>query len=204
MRTLVILFFSLILLLLTLNAVPLLWSRPYIYDQVDQVPATDSGLILGAGLTPDGEPSNALRDRLDTALRLYRGKKVRRLILSGDGTGRWYNEVRAMQKYLLSRGVDQKDLVLDPHGTKTFESMRTIKQMNTGSLIIFSQRFHLPRAVFLARAMGIDAVGVVSDQRVYVDHRWYFWRELFARPLAIYQRLSHLIRCELVHAWVEL
>ena len=186
---LAVVFLSLILLLALLNAVPLLLSRPYIYDRYDQVPATDSALILGAGLTADGEPSHALQDRLDTALRLYRGKKIRRLILSGDGSGPWYNEVRAMQKYLLNRGVDQKDLVLDPHGIRTVDSIRNIKQMKTGSLIIFSQRFHLPRAVFLARAMDIDAIGFASDQRVLVHSYWYWWREMFARPTAVYSLL---------------
>lgn len=189
-RSLITPLLSLALLIGILNAGVLLLSRPFIYGQQDLVPQADTGLVLGAGLTPDGLPSRVLQDRLDAALRLYRGKKVHRLILSGDTSSVWYDEVGAMQKYLLARGVDPKDLLLDPQGFSTFNSLDNTRKLGPQSLMIFSQQFHLPRAVFLARFMGIDAIGVVSDQTIYVYCWWYWWREIWARPKAVFSLLD--------------
>lgn len=47
-------------------------------------------------------------------------------------------------------------------------------------MIISTQKFHLPRAVWLARQMGIDAYGVVADRKSYVTIRYSQYRELFA------------------------
>ncbi len=187
MRYLIITCLLFLLVLIILNMVPLLASRPCIYDRQENVPTADFGLVLGAGLTPDGEPSPILRDRLETALKLYRAKKIKKLVLSGDGTGPWYNEVQAMKKYLLTRGVNTQDLLLDPKGINTLASLLYAKEIGSHSFIIFSQKFHLPRAIFLARALKIDAVGFVSDQHISpTAYRfWYQWREIWARPKAI-------------------
>ncbi len=189
MRCLLFIVLLPILLLTLLNAVPLALARAFIYERQNEVPSKDTGLVLGAGLKPDGQPSSILKARLETALRLFRARKVHKLILSGDSSGPWYNEVSAMRKYLLARGMKPEDLLLDPAGHNTFDSIRHAKKLQVGSLIIFSQQYHLPRAVFLARAMDLDAVGFASDQHISPHRWWYEWREIWARPLAIYALL---------------
>lgn len=144
----------------------------------------DTIIVLGAGVGPDGV-SSVLADRLETALSLFRDGRGKRVLLTGDGGSRYYDEVSAMKKYLVARGVPEDALVLDPAGTDTFNSMaraRGVFGVERG--IVVTQAFHLPRALWLARAMGIDADGVAADKRTYRGAIWFSLRECVSRPKA--------------------
>lgn len=151
------------------------------------VPKSTAIMVLGAYVTPDGEVSDVL-ERLKIGYELYRQGKADRIIVSGDHSRQNYDEVNAMKKYLLDRNVPAEKVFMDHAGFTTYESMYRARAIfKVDSLIIVTQEFHLPRAVFLARALGIDACGVATGTGDYVD-RYILYnniRETVARAKAL-------------------
>ncbi|MGI5156760.1 SanA/YdcF family protein [Microbispora sp. CA-102843] len=128
-----------------------------------EVPAMPAALVLGAGVW-NGKPSAMLSARLDIAAELYRTGRVRALLLSGDNSRRDYDEPSIMRGYLISHGVPAGKIVLDYAGFDTWDSCVRAKTIFGASrLVVVTQVFHLPRAVALCRAAGLDAFGVGDD-----------------------------------------
>jgi SanA protein len=153
-------------------------AAPYLYSSVALAPSEDEALVLGAAAYPSG-PSDILRDRLDTALDLFRAGKVKKLILSGAP-----NEVVAMKAYVLAQGMKVDDLVGDPNGLNTLASIQPYSQ-KSDRLAIVSQDFHLPRALFIAHRLGVEAIGVSADRHAYPKLFDFERRELLASTKAI-------------------
>jgi len=134
-------------------------------QRVDQAPAAPCALVLGARLASPGIPSALLLDRLEVGLELLQSGKVPRLLLSGLGNGP-LDEVTPMRDWLVSYGVDPKRLALDREGTRTIESLRRAQGVfGESRLLVVTNHFHLPRTLFLARRLGLDAVGVPATAR---------------------------------------
>ncbi|NJP25178.1 hypothetical protein FLW53_13345 [Microbispora sp. SCL1-1] len=130
---------------------------------VAEVPAMPAALVLGAGVV-NGKPSPMLAARLGIAAELYRTGKVRALLLSGDNSRKDYDEPSVMHDYLIAHGVPAQKIVLDYAGFDTWDSCVRAKEIFDASrLVVVTQEFHLPRAVALCRAAGIDAFGVGDD-----------------------------------------
>ncbi|MFC6880495.1 SanA/YdcF family protein [Actinomadura yumaensis] len=130
---------------------------------VDQVPNTPVALVLGAGIA-GGRPSPLLARRLDLAAELYRRGKVQVLLVSGDNRVKGYDEPTVMRTYLVGAGVPEKKIVRDFAGLETWDScVRAKRIFGVRRLTVVTQRFHLPRAVELCRAAGLDAWGVGDD-----------------------------------------
>ena len=157
---------------------------------VASAPSAPVGVVFGAGLAPGGEASPLLAERLETALALWRAGKVERLLLTGN-SGAHHDEIRAMRHYLLAAGMPEQALLGDLEGTSTFDSCwRARSVFGVGDALLITQRFHLPRALFLAAHAGIHASGVAAGGRP----RWTslsVWREFLARPLAILDVFTH-------------
>ena len=155
----------------------------------EAAPAVPWGIVFGAGLAPGGEPSPILAERLEAAMLLWRTGRVERLLLTGN-TDPYHDEIRSMRRYLTKGGVPERAISVDLEGLSTFDSCWRARGVFGGQrAILVTQAFHLPRAVFLARAAGIDAVGVRAG-----GGRWrapYVWRELLARPLALVDAWVH-------------
>lgn len=138
-------------------------SDPWLLRGGAPVPARFTGIVLGCRVNGD-DPSACLEERLQKALELHSSGAVRRLLLSGDHGTVGYDEVNAMRDWLLARGVPAEDVFLDHAGFDTWDSMvRARDVFQVCDAIIITQRFHLPRAVYLARAAGLDAVGMAAD-----------------------------------------
>jgi len=155
-------------------------SRTYLPEEVPDAPVA---LVLGAGLNRDGTPGVVLRDRVQTAADLYFTGKVEKLLMSGDNSTDYYNEPGAMLEYALSLGIPEEDIILDYAGRRTYDSCyRTQEIFGVDELIIVTQAFHLPRAVYLCSAFGINAVGVPADDANYNRSSYTFWwiREVLA------------------------
>lgn len=146
------------------------YSKKYIFkaDETKELKEADAILVLGA-LVVDGDTlSLVLQDRMDTGIALYTAGKAKKLLLSGDHGQDSYDEVNAMKDYAMKKGVPAKDIFLDHAGFSTYESMYRAKDVFLcKSVIVVSQEFHLPRAVYDANKMGLDAVGVIADAREY-------------------------------------
>jgi len=136
----------------------------YIYSTTKNVPITETALIPGAAILNDGTLSPVFRDRVDLAIKLYEEKKVSKILVSGDNSTVSHNEVDPVRKYLLSKGIPDEDIFLDHAGFDTYSSMyRAHDIFGVASMTVTSQSFHLPRAVFIARRLGMEAYGVNAD-----------------------------------------
>ena len=142
----------------------------------------DCILVLGCGVRPDGEPSLMLRDRLDMGLRLYDAGAAPKLLMSGDHGRTDYDEVGAMKRYAMDRNVPSSDVFQDHAGFSTYESMYRARDVFCAEkILIVSQRYHLYRAVYDARALGLDAWGVAAEDVAYSGQLLRDLREILAR-----------------------
>lgn len=148
----------------------------------DQAPEADAILVLGAYVFPDGTVSTVLNDRLAEGYELYREGKAPKIIVSGDHGRKDYDEVNAMKDFLSSKNIPEEDVFMDHAGFSTYESIYRARDIfQAKKLIIVTQEYHLMRAVFIARELGLEAYGVTSDKRDYRFMAQYELREIAAR-----------------------
>lgn len=151
----------------------------------------DCILVLGAGVRANGTPSPILADRLDTAIDLWEAGASERVLLSGDHGTPEYDEVGVMLDYLVDRGVPAEAVFLDHAGFETYDSMyRAHAVFQAASAVVVTQAYHLPRALYLADAVGLDAVGARApgDSRSGQSAREI--REVAARVKAVWMALT--------------
>jgi SanA protein len=163
-------------IILLLKAAPQTFSR-------EEAPVRRVAIVFGAEVKRDGTPSAVLRDRIETAIALYKAGKVEKLLMSGDNRFADYNEPESMRQYALTLGVPDADIVLDYAGRRTYDTCYRAKEIfGVDSAILVTQRFHLPRALFLCEAFGIDALGVEAENYYYLKRLRFYWnlRELLA------------------------
>lgn len=148
----------------------------------DKAPEADAIIILGAYVLPDGTVSTMLNDRLTTGLELYEAGKSQRILVSGDHGRKDYDEVNSMKEFLKDKNVPGSDIFMDHAGFSTYESMYRAKEIfKAQKVIIVTQEYHLKRAVFIARQLGLEAYGVAADKRNYYGIIKYEIREIAAR-----------------------
>lgn len=157
---------------------------------LSEAPTVPWAIVFGAGLAPGGEPSPILAERLEVARELWRSGRAGRLLLTGN-TDPYHDEIRAMRRYLVKSGLPESAVSSDLEGTSTFDSCwRARSVFGVQRAILVTQDFHLPRALYLARAAGMDVVGVRAGGPGHWSAPW-LWRELLARPLAVLDVLVH-------------
>jgi len=143
----------------------------------------ECALIFGAGIR-DGKPSPMLQERLDMGVALYQNGIVPKLLLSGHGSvdGKGYDEVKVMYEYVLDKNVPDADLIIDKSGFSTYESVQhCLNTYHLKKVLLVSQKYHLYRAVYLANQFGLEANGVIADQRRFSGQFLRDFREIFAR-----------------------
>jgi SanA protein len=135
----------------------------YIYESSESVEPTEVAIVLGASVAR-GTPSPVLAARADEAVELYLKGKVHKILVTGDNGALSHDEVTPVRKYLLAAGIPPQDIFLDHAGFDTYSSMyRAQRIFGAQTATIVTQDFHMPRALFIARHFGIDAVGVVAE-----------------------------------------
>lgn len=138
-------------------------------------------LILGAGVYTD-RPSYILEERLQTGISLYKKGLAPKIIMTGDHGKVHYNEVQVMKDYAIKKGVPSEDIFMDHAGFSTYESIVRLKKIfNVTSAIIITQKYHLPRALYLARAFEINVLGVPANKKKYRGQWYRSSREFLAR-----------------------
>jgi SanA protein len=165
-------------------------GRSYIVEAADA--SAPVSIVLGAGLTSNGTPSDILRDRLMVALALYDDGRTEKIVCSGDNGQVQYDEVNAMREWLLDHDVDADDIFLDHAGFDTYDSMvRAAKVFGITSAIVVTQDFHLPRALYIAQAEGIEVQGVSASLEPYRGESIFRLREIPARIKVFFEVLFH-------------
>jgi len=142
----------------------------------------DCILVLGCGVRPDGSPSHMLEDRMKRAIQLYQAGWSDVLLLSGDNRKEDYNEVGVMKAYAMARGVPEEAIVLDHAGLCTYDSLYRARAIfGAERVVVITQAFHISRALYIGRSLGVEAWGVTADLRPYQHELFNRCREILAR-----------------------
>lgn len=123
----------------------------------------DCVLVLGAGVWGDG-PSHLLEERLNKGIEVYKTGCTDRILMSGDHGRVEYDEVNVMKSFAVEKGTIAEEVFMDHAGFSTYESMYRAKEIfQVKKVVIVTQEYHLYRAVYNARKLGLDAYGVAAD-----------------------------------------
>ncbi len=142
----------------------------------------DCILILGCGVREDGTPSLMLRDRLETGIALYEAGAAEKLLMSGDHGRKEYDEVNTMKYFAMERGIPSEDIFMDHAGFSTYDSMYRARDVFcVEKVIIVTQEYHLPRALYVAEKLGLEAYGVAALDVNYHGQAYREFREMLAR-----------------------
>jgi SanA protein len=150
------------------NAYVLLGTSDEATGNVADVPHEQVAIVPGAGVTPDGRMSMMLADRVHQAVALWHAGKVDRILVSGDHHTWSYDEPDTMRKALVRAGIPGRVIFEDHAGFDTWATMvRARNIFGVKSAVIVTQGFHMPRALYLAEAAGLDATGLTADLHPY-------------------------------------
>ena len=140
---------------------------------VEEITGPNIALVFGAGLKKSGAPSHILEDRVLTAIKLYQDGRVGKIIMSGANPVVDYNEVQAMKDFALSEGLPDDAIILDYAGRRTYDSCYRLKEIfSLNKIILVTQAYHLPRALYLCESLGVSARGISAIDRGY----FYQWK----------------------------
>jgi vancomycin permeability regulator SanA len=157
------------------------------FTSLPDVPSRPVGIVFGAGVYPGGTLSPVLERRVRAGVELYRSGRVRKLLMSGDNGRPDYDEVTAMKRRAVQLGVPARDVVRDFAGFRSYDTCYRAREIfDVRSAVLVTQAFHMPRALYLARGVGIDAVGYVAEPGMPEDVVKYLeGREVGARFAAV-------------------
>lgn len=142
----------------------------------------DCILVLGAGVKANGTPSDMLRDRLEVGIELYELGVSDRMLMSGDHMQHDYDEVGVMKRYAVDAGVPSEHVFLDHAGLSTYDSLyRSAHLYGAKKVLIVTQEYHLYRALYIAKSLGMEAYGVSASLRPYRLQTMRDVREVAAR-----------------------
>ena len=129
----------------------------------------DCVLVLGAGVWGDS-PSHMLEERLNKGIEVYKTGCTDRILMSGDHGRKDYDEVNVMKNFAIECGATSDEVFMDHAGFSTYESMYRARDVfQVKKVVIVTQRYHLYRAVYNARKLGLDAYGVCADGQYNYD-----------------------------------
>lgn len=150
-------------------------------------PPREVGIVFGTShWTRSGERNPHFEGRMQAAAELIREQRLKHLLVSGDNATLYYNEPIVMWRDLLARGVRTTDMTLDYAGFSTFDTLTRARDVfAVDQAVLITQAWHLPRALFIADVLGIEAVGCAAP-RLPADGIWLLLlREWVARAATL-------------------
>ncbi len=181
-KYLIIIIFIIIAIILLINFYVKISTRSKILKETEcNLENVDCILVLGAGIWGD-KPSPMLEDRLLQAISLYNNKVAPKIIMSGDHGRKDYDEVNVMKQFAIDKGVPSEDIFMDHAGFSSYDSIYRAKEIfKVKKIVIVTQKYHLYRALYIAKQFDIEAYGVGADPRKYVGATYRELREILAR-----------------------
>ncbi|MBD3329210.1 hypothetical protein GF357_01825 [Candidatus Dojkabacteria bacterium] len=138
--------------------------------------------VLGTGVEDDNTPTPALQDRLDTAIEIYQSGRAEEIIITGNEA---LAETSVMKEYLIEQSIDETSIIEDYSARRTYENCEMISEKShTDEVILVSQEYHLPRAIYLCEHLGIKSMGVSASKQDYPQETYWNIREFFAKHKA--------------------
>lgn len=141
-------------------------TRDVQFSDPQQVPSKPVGIVFGAEVYRSGKLSPMLAARVQQAAQAYRAGRVQKLLMTGDNSRTDYDEVTAMKRYAMELGVPAEVIHLDYAGFSTYESCYRAREIfGVQDATVITQGYHLPRAVYTCTHLGIEVVGLETDDR---------------------------------------
>lgn len=163
-----------------INAYVVVKARSRMYADPAAVPAAEAVIVPGASVYRSGRLSPVLRQRMDGALNYLRLHKGAKLVLSGHAIPGGYNETVAMLDFARHNAVPLADILVDEKGRSTYVTLLNFRRSSgIRKILIVSQDYHLPRALYIAESMGFEASGLVVSEgsgAASIPSREYFTR----------------------------
>ena len=157
-------------------------DRILLPENATEMENIDCIIVLGCQVKADGVPSHMLEDRLRRGVELYQANTAPKLLMSGDHGRTDYHEVGAMKQYAIDAGVPSSDVFMDHAGFSTYETIYRAKEIfGAERVLIVTQEYHLHRALYIAKQLGVEAYGVNADYRTYHGQFMRDVREILAR-----------------------
>ena len=157
-------------------------ARPEIFDDAGLVPDVDAVIVPGASVYRSGQLSPVLERRMETALGLAFDRPGLKLVVSGTNVPDGYSETRAMRDYAIARGLDPANVLIDDGGRSTFLTLLNSRDAFGLTRVAFvSQDYHLPRALYIARRMGMQGYGLRVPRTEAATGSGWNAREWFSR-----------------------
>src|SRR5512144_890838 len=165
-------------------------TRNLRFSDPEQVPAKPVAIVFGAAVYRNGKLSPMLAARVQQAAEAYRFGRVQKILMTGDNSRTDYDEVTAMKRYAITLGVPAEIIHLDYAGFSTYESCYRAREIfGVREAIVITQGYHLARAVYTCVHLGMDIVGLETDDRgVYsaATMQRHELREVFATAKALW------------------
>lgn len=152
-----------------------------VYHAVSEVPEAPVAIVFGAGIG-----SKVLADRVETAVDLYKSGKVRKILMTGDNAHLDYDEPNAMRSRAVACGVRNADIACDYAGFRTYDSLYRARNIfDVTEAVLVTQAFHQPRAIYIAKHLGISVVGIDATRHSYgIEQCLFDLREVAATEAA--------------------
>ena len=140
-------------------------TNELIYVDSELIQKTKYALLLGTPKhLPNGNVNNYYKNRINATIELFNSGKFTTVIVSADTLNKYgENEVELIKEDLIEKGIPKSNFILDTDGNRTWKSVNNINKNTSSSLIIISQKFHLERALFIAKKKKIDAIGFAAN-----------------------------------------
>lgn len=149
-------------------------------------------IIFGAAVKANGEPSGAMKRRVDASLLTSKEiTEVRFIVTGGIGAGKTTSEADAMKKLLIENGITDEKIVIENQANDTLSSViycaKILKaRKNSEDIFICSDIYHIPRCRWLFYLFGIRSkpAKTISGLNANGLFKWvyYYIRELAAVP----------------------
>lgn len=172
-----------VIAVISINAYICNFAKKYILS-VDEIKEKDAEyiVILGAKVHANGRLSLMLEDRVKAGVLLYNEDAAPYVVMSGDSDDTSYDEVNPMKQKANELGVPVDNILTDSQGLSTFDSMiRMRDEFKAKKVVIVTQEYHLYRAVYVARKLGLEAYGYPAEKIEYYGQTQRDIREVLAR-----------------------
>lgn len=129
---------------------------------LDALPEKTRVVVLGCPPTTfDGTPNPYLLGRVASAAAAYHHQAGRRILCSGIDRGKGRNEAQSLAHLLAKASVPDADIDVEEGSARTLDSIEyVVAHCADQPITLVTQPFHMPRALYLARNLGLDAWGL--------------------------------------------
>ena len=146
-------------------------------------------IILGCWFRKDGTLPPLLRGRVDKAISFWRqqkketGKEAILIPSGGQGRDETMPEAEAMRRYIVSNGIPENRIQVEPNSKNTFQNMAFSKALiekmqPDGKTLFATTNYHVFRSGLWANLAGLHAEGI-GGKTV-----WWYWPNAFMRECA--------------------